>query len=190
MASISAPGSTLALNFLLESGFRRLLDRSAASQNEHAQTTSSAVREANGQPSSFNFAEGTPNIISDGKDSSNIVGRKKSSLLSQFRWACPDDSKQVSLYSSASGTSDSFQWRSLPKLKCNDNEHLRCQQSLSVRSLQGTFVCQCGCVAQVGADSTAYTVPCQHSQLAVTAGDISSLACLVACRAIIIRRSD
>eukprot|EP00878_Enallax_costatus_P023758 GHUV01025298.1.p1 GENE.GHUV01025298.1~~GHUV01025298.1.p1 ORF type:complete len:506 (+),score=168.56 GHUV01025298.1:180-1697(+) len=101
VASVSAPGSILALNFMLESGLKSLREalaaKAAASQAkaaEDAKRKPSAIAEVDGQASKQDGAASKQDIGSGGRAGNSSNGGRTSGLLSQFKWGCPDDSKQ------------------------------------------------------------------------------------------------
>jgi hypothetical protein len=93
-ASISAPGSIFAGNFLTAEGLALLHSRSpstaatAAAGTKHSQPentpAAAATADSNSKPASSSSAA---------VNSSNRV--RPSGLMSQFKWGCPDDVEQV-----------------------------------------------------------------------------------------------
>eukprot|EP00878_Enallax_costatus_P027866 GHUV01030047.1.p1 GENE.GHUV01030047.1~~GHUV01030047.1.p1 ORF type:complete len:134 (-),score=44.69 GHUV01030047.1:397-798(-) len=91
---------------MLESGLKSLREalaaKAAASQAkaaEDAKRKPSAIAEVDGQASKQDGAASKQDIGSGGRAGNSSNGGRTSGLLSQFKWGCPDDSKQVELRS-------------------------------------------------------------------------------------------
>lgn len=85
VASISAPGSILALNFITESRLKNLQEIRAARAAAAAQATEARdCKGSNGQQSGVSSRENS-------RCDSSIRGR----VTSELKWGCPDDCKKV-----------------------------------------------------------------------------------------------